>query len=79
MMVLLEENIIATDLAVFLRNSAKLAKILECDNFDQEEEMHKYLLRSIMMTCCDLSASCKPFKISKTICHNLMKEFYHQV
>lgn len=62
--------ILATDLALFFPNRAKLAQIVEKDQFTWDNKDHRLLVQAIAMTGSDLCASSKPWDIqSETVLH----------
>ncbi|XP_068082303.1 cAMP and cAMP-inhibited cGMP 3',5'-cyclic phosphodiesterase 10A-like [Anabrus simplex] len=74
----IHDAVIATDLAFYFRCRSRLLIILDERRFNWSESSHRLLLKSIMMTTCDLSGQCKPFPIAKRITECLYKEFYKQ-
>lgn len=60
--------ILATDLALFFPNRAKLAAIVEKDQFTWDNKEHRLLLQAVAMTGSDLCASSKPWDVqAKTV------------
>lgn len=74
----IKDAIIATDLAQYFRSRVKLIQILQESVLDWENQIHRGLVKSIMMTTCDLSGNCKPFPVAKVLAMGLYREFYHQ-
>ncbi|GMS99649.1 hypothetical protein PENTCL1PPCAC_21824, partial [Pristionchus entomophagus] len=70
--------ILATDLALFFPNRARLAGLVAEGNFDLEEIEHRKLLKGILMTGCDLIASAKPWVIQTETVKVIFEEFYDQ-
>ncbi|XP_022097023.1 probable 3',5'-cyclic phosphodiesterase pde-5 isoform X1 [Acanthaster planci] len=70
--------ILATDLALFFGNKAKLKAIVEAGQFSWENQEHRKLLKAIAMTACDLCAVCKPFDIQRQVASECFEEFYTQ-
>ncbi|XP_066975379.1 probable 3',5'-cyclic phosphodiesterase pde-5 [Macrobrachium rosenbergii] len=70
--------ILATDLAMFFPNKAKLAKLVEDNLFDWENAEHRLLIEAIAMTACDLCASAKPWDIQVETVKVIFEEFYEQ-
>lgn len=70
--------ILSTDLAYYFRVRQKLTPIINDGDFRWDNEEHKPMAISIMMTVCDLSGQCKPFTVAKRLTDNLYKEFYAQ-
>jgi dual 3',5'-cyclic-AMP and -GMP phosphodiesterase 11 len=61
----LEEAILATDLAVYFRNRGNFFRLIESEDYDWiANEEHRSLLRSMLMTCCDIAAITKPWYYS---------------
>lgn len=71
----IKDAILATDLAMYFRARAKLLQICHENLFDWENKYHRFLIKSIIMTCCDLSGQCKPYSITKKITENLYSKF----
>lgn len=70
--------ILATDLALFFGNRARLKDIVESGNFKWESKDHRRLAKAIMMTSCDLCASAKPWDIQLDTVKVIFEEFYVQ-
>uniref|UniRef100_A0AAR5Q408 3',5'-cyclic-GMP phosphodiesterase n=1 Tax=Dendroctonus ponderosae TaxID=77166 RepID=A0AAR5Q408_DENPD len=75
---LLKHCILATDLAVFFPNKARLTKIVEEGAFSWSNTEHRLLLQAISMTGSDLSASAKPWGIQVETVRVIFEEFYQQ-
>ncbi|KAH1018184.1 hypothetical protein HUJ05_005998 [Dendroctonus ponderosae] len=75
---LLKHCILATDLAVFFPNKARLTKIVEEGAFSWSNTEHRLLLQAISMTGSDLSASAKPWDIQVETVRVIFEEFYQQ-
>lgn len=72
-------NILCTDLAIHFRIRAQLAPIVGDGTFEWSDPQHRKLIKSVMMTSCDLAVQAKPFSVVKKITEKLYEEFYHQV
>lgn len=63
----MEEAILATDLAIYFRNRDKFFQLVEQMNTngqrDWSDENNRSLLRSMLMTCCDIAAITKPWLV----------------
>lgn len=70
--------ILATDLAAYFKRRGTLYQICSENAYDWQNNSHRHLLKSIMMTMTDLSGLCKPFNIAKNIIDNLYREFYRE-
>ncbi|GJQ80089.1 hypothetical protein Trydic_g19372 [Trypoxylus dichotomus] len=74
----MKHAIISTDLAYYFKIRSEAASIIIGDKFDWNSQDHKLIALSVMMTICDLSGQCKPFKVAKRLTENLYNEFYLQ-
>lgn len=76
----LEDAILATDLAVYFRRRAETFSLISSGHlqWDGGEERHRSLLRGAMMTACDLAAITKPWKIQKQVARLVSAEFFYQ-
>ncbi|KAL4235697.1 hypothetical protein ACF0H5_004090 [Mactra antiquata] len=70
--------ILATDLALFFGNKAKLKDIADKNELAWEDFDHRRLVHAIVMTGCDLVASAKPWKIQLDTVKYIFEEFYQQ-
>ncbi|XP_046544884.1 probable 3',5'-cyclic phosphodiesterase pde-5 [Haliotis rubra] len=70
--------ILATDLALFFGNRAKLKDIVERKDFSWEIQEHRRVLRDIAMTSCDLCAMTKPWEVQAETVKVIYEEFYAQ-
>ncbi|KAJ8950657.1 hypothetical protein NQ318_010858, partial [Aromia moschata] len=75
---LLKHCILATDLALFFPNKAKLSQIVQEGKFSWHIAEHRGLLKAIAMTGSDLSASAKPWNIQVETVKVIFEEFYQQ-
>lgn len=75
---LLKHCILATDLAMFFPNKARLSRIVEQGSFSWSNTDHRMLLQAITMTGSDLSASAKPWDIQVETVRVIFEEFYQQ-
>lgn len=77
--VLLEEAILATDLAKYFQKRELFFQLVNSNNFDWHNNLeHRSLLRCMLMTACDVAASTKPWSIQKVVADLVMSEFYQQ-
>ncbi|XP_069675140.1 probable 3',5'-cyclic phosphodiesterase pde-5 isoform X3 [Periplaneta americana] len=70
--------ILATDLALFFPNKAKLAQLVAEQSFSWGDLEHRLLIQAIAMTACDLSASAKPWDVQVKTVKVIFEEFYEQ-
>lgn len=71
---IIKDAILSTDLAFYFKVRAKLTPIVLEGSFDWEITAHRSMIKSIMMTVCDLSGQCKPFNVAKRITDILYSE-----
>lgn len=72
----IRDAIIATDLSLYFKKRSKLYQLCMDNSFDWTDPEHRTLLKSVMMTTCDLAGQCKPFPIARKITDNVYREFY---
>lgn len=76
---LLEEAILATDLANYLQKRDLFFQLVNSNQFDwKHNEEHRSLLRCMLMTACDVAAITKPWSVQKVVADLVMSEFYQQ-
>ncbi|KAI4459702.1 cyclic nucleotide phosphodiesterase [Holotrichia oblita] len=75
---LIKHCILATDLALFFPNKAKLNQIVQDQSFSWSNQDHRMLIQAIAMTASDLSASAKPWDIQSETVKIIFEEFYQQ-
>lgn len=75
---LIKHCILATDLALFFPNKAKLSMLMEEEKFSWSILEHRMLMQAISMTASDLSASTKPWEIQVQTVRVIFEEFYDQ-
>jgi len=74
----LEHSILSTDLALYLKKRNDYFNAVEEKSFTWNENSHRTLLRSMMMTACDLSAICKPWPVQERVANLVAEEFFQQ-
>lgn len=75
---LIKHCILATDLALFFPNKAKLNQTIQEQTFSWSNQDHRFLVLAISMTASDLSASAKPWDIQVQTVKIIFEEFYQQ-
>lgn len=75
---LIKHCILATDLALFFPNKAKLNQIVQDQSFSWSNQDHRMLIQAIAMTASDLSASAKPWDVQSETVKIIFEEFYQQ-
>jgi cAMP and cAMP-inhibited cGMP 3',5'-cyclic phosphodiesterase 10 len=82
--------ILATDLALFFPNKAKLSGIVSNGALDWNNQEHRFFLgldhsfprnlsQAILMTACDLIGAAKPWQVQTETVKVIFEEFYEQV
>ena len=74
----LEDAILATDLAIYFRRRSETFAVIDDDLLDWGNDAHRSLLRGMMMTGCDLSAITKPWPIQQKVARLITDEFLYQ-
>ncbi|KAL6490433.1 hypothetical protein MHYP_G00007780 [Metynnis hypsauchen] len=75
---MIEKAILATDLAVYMKRRAEFFELTKNSQFVWEIDCHRDLLRSMLMTACDISAITKPWPVQKRIAELVATEFFEQ-
>ena len=70
--------ILATDLALFFPNKAKLANIVKENKFSWTEPEHRHLAMALCMTGSDLNSSSKPWLTQFSTSKLVYTEFHEQ-
>ncbi|KAM6894990.1 cGMP-specific 3',5'-cyclic phosphodiesterase isoform 3-T3 [Lycodopsis pacificus] len=75
---MVERAILATDLALYMKRRGEFFELTKNSQFVWEDEDHRDLLRSMLMTACDISAITKPWPVQKRIAELVATEFFEQ-
>ncbi|KAJ8008079.1 hypothetical protein DPEC_G00101040 [Dallia pectoralis] len=75
---MIERAILATDLALYMKRRGEFFELTKNSQFVWEDDYHKDLLRSMLMTACDISAITKPWPVQKRIAELVATEFFEQ-
>ena len=67
MIKILENAILATDLALYFKFRGQFMQLVNENKADWNREYHRDLLRSMMMTACDVAAIAKPWPQQKRV------------
>uniref|UniRef100_A0A3Q1HT23 Phosphodiesterase n=1 Tax=Acanthochromis polyacanthus TaxID=80966 RepID=A0A3Q1HT23_9TELE len=78
MMQLLKQAILSTDLTLHFERRTKFFECVLSGDFSWTDEGHREVLRSMLMTACDLGAVTRPWKISKQVAELVTSEFFEQ-
>ncbi|XP_025423158.1 dual 3',5'-cyclic-AMP and -GMP phosphodiesterase 11-like isoform X3 [Sipha flava] len=74
----LEDAILATDLAVYSSKRVKFLELVHTGKHDWTKEEDRELFRAMLMTVCDLAAITKPWEIQKRVAELVTNEFFEQ-
>ncbi|KPP57898.1 hypothetical protein Z043_124329, partial [Scleropages formosus] len=75
---MIESAILATDLALYMRKRGEFFELHNSSQFTWEDKNHRDLLRSMLMTACDISAITKPWPVQKKTAELVATEFFEQ-
>ncbi|KAA0703031.1 Dual 3',5'-cyclic-AMP and -GMP phosphodiesterase 11A [Triplophysa tibetana] len=78
MMQLLKQAILATDLTLYFKRRTKFFECVLSGQFSWSNEEHRDIIRSMLMTACDLGAVTRPWEISKQVAELVTSEFFEQ-
>ncbi|KAF2366187.1 GAF domain [Trinorchestia longiramus] len=74
----LEEAILATDLALYFKKRPDFIKLVQSGEYDWTREEHRCQLRGMTMTACDIAAITKPWDVQKKVADLVANEFFEQ-
>ncbi|XP_069951729.1 dual 3',5'-cyclic-AMP and -GMP phosphodiesterase 11A [Cherax quadricarinatus] len=74
----LKLSILATDLSVYFQLRSQFFPLVADGQFDSAIKDHRDLLRSLLMTACDVAASTKPWDIQFKVAKLVTSEFFDQ-
>ncbi|KAM9827138.1 cGMP-specific 3',5'-cyclic phosphodiesterase isoform 1-T1 [Neosynchiropus ocellatus] len=75
---MIERAILATDLALYMKRRGEFFELTKNNQFVWQDDHHRELLRSMLMTACDISAITKPWPVQKRIAELVATEFFEQ-
>ncbi|XP_051871894.1 dual 3',5'-cyclic-AMP and -GMP phosphodiesterase 11A-like isoform X2 [Pristis pectinata] len=78
LMQLLKQAILSTDLMLYFESRSKFFEYVMSGEHNWCLEKHRQMLRSMLMTACDLGAVTKPWEISKQVAELVTSEFFEQ-
>uniref|UniRef100_A0A3B5MQ25 Phosphodiesterase n=1 Tax=Xiphophorus couchianus TaxID=32473 RepID=A0A3B5MQ25_9TELE len=78
MMQLLKQAILSTDLTLHFERRTKFFEHVLSGEFSWAVEEHREVLRSMLMTACDLGAVTRPWEVSKQVAELVTSEFFEQ-
>lgn len=79
----LEEAILATDIAEYFKNRGLFYKLVEAQELDvifseDASSSGRRLLRGMLMTACDIAAITKPWEVQRVVAQLVAHEFFEQ-
>ncbi|XP_071150498.1 probable 3',5'-cyclic phosphodiesterase pde-5 isoform X9 [Mytilus edulis] len=74
----IRQCILATDLALFFGNRARLQEVSDKNEFSWDDSEHRHVLMAISMTACDLCSMYKPWDVQLQVVNVIMEEFWLQ-
>ncbi|KAJ8390288.1 hypothetical protein AAFF_G00108570 [Aldrovandia affinis] len=75
---MIEKAILATDLALYMKKRGEFFDLTKNSQFIWDDDYHRDLLRSMLMTACDVSAITKPWPVQRKIAELVATEFFEQ-
>ncbi|KAG7164322.1 Dual 3',5'-cyclic-AMP and -GMP phosphodiesterase 11A-like 1 [Homarus americanus] len=75
---ILKLSILATDLTVYFQIRTQFFSLVSDGDLDASLKEHRDLLRSLLMTACDIAASTKPWDIQFKVAKLVTSEFFDQ-
>ncbi|CAH1775433.1 unnamed protein product [Owenia fusiformis] len=75
---ILKQCILATDLSLHFQIRSKFFQIVESGSCNWEDRDHKEVLRSILMTSCDIASITKSWDVQRRTASLVMTEFFEQ-
>ncbi|XP_072431201.1 dual 3',5'-cyclic-AMP and -GMP phosphodiesterase 11A-like isoform X3 [Chiloscyllium punctatum] len=78
LMQLLKQAILSTDLTLYFEQRTKFFEYVMSGELNWCLEKHREMLRSMLMTACDLGAVTKPWQISRQVAELVTSEFFEQ-
>ncbi|XP_032879466.1 cGMP-specific 3',5'-cyclic phosphodiesterase isoform X1 [Amblyraja radiata] len=75
---MVEQAILATDLAVYMKRREEFFELVKTNRFDWEDKSHKELVMAMLMTACDVSAITKPWPVQQKTAELVATEFFQQ-
>ncbi|KAI1888263.1 hypothetical protein AGOR_G00183220 [Albula goreensis] len=75
---MIEKAILATDLALYMKRRGEFFDLTKNRQFVWDDDYHRDLLRSMLMTACDVSAITKPWPVQRRIAELVATEFFEQ-
>ncbi|MBN3282435.1 PDE11 phosphodiesterase, partial [Polyodon spathula] len=78
MMQLLKQAILSTDLTLYFKQRTTFFACVQAGEYRWNNDEHREVLRSMLMTACDLGAVTRPWEISKQVAELVTSEFFEQ-
>eukprot|EP00062_Callorhinchus_milii_P005890 gi/632945827/ref/XP_007888255.1/ PREDICTED: dual 3',5'-cyclic-AMP and -GMP phosphodiesterase 11A [Callorhinchus milii] len=77
-MQLLKQSILATDLTLYFEQRMNFFELVKSEEYNWNVKDQRGVLRSMLMTACDLGAVTKPWEISRQVAELVTSEFFEQ-
>ncbi|XP_072115872.1 dual 3',5'-cyclic-AMP and -GMP phosphodiesterase 11A [Mobula birostris] len=77
-MQLLKQSILSTDLTLYFERRTKFFELVNSGEYNWNVKDQREMLRSMLMTACDLGAVTKPWEISRQVAKLVTSEFFEQ-
>ncbi|XP_022250789.1 dual 3',5'-cyclic-AMP and -GMP phosphodiesterase 11A-like isoform X2 [Limulus polyphemus] len=75
---ILKNAILATDLSTYFQLRGKFFSLVDNTNYEWKKEENREVLKSMLITACDLGASTKPWSIQQRVAKLVTDEFFDQ-
>ncbi|XP_076309815.1 dual 3',5'-cyclic-AMP and -GMP phosphodiesterase 11A-like [Tachypleus tridentatus] len=75
---ILKHAILATDLSTYFQLRGKFFSFVNNGTYNWDFEDHREILRSMLMTACDLGAGTKPWHVQRKVAELVTNEFFEQ-
>nr|CFW94218.1 Eka-cGMP gated channel beta 1 protein [Euperipatoides kanangrensis]CFW94237.1 Eka-PDE alpha protein [Euperipatoides kanangrensis] len=75
---MLEHAILSTDLALYFKKRGQFENLVKEGEMEWVDPNSKDLLKSMMMTACDVAAITKPWEVQKEVAELVASEFFEQ-
>ncbi|GAB6031988.1 hypothetical protein CHUAL_010366 [Chamberlinius hualienensis] len=74
----LKHAILSTDLSTYFQIRSKFFALVDNFEYDWNDDGHREMFRSMLMTACDLAASTKPWPVQQQVAELVTREFFDQ-
>lgn len=74
----LKHSILSTDISTYFQTRSKFFSLVDGLEYDWQDDNHREMLRSMLMTACDIAASTKPWPVQQKVAELVTREFFEQ-